>query len=99
MSIQWVPSHVGVMGNERADRQAAKGACISLQQVTVHKAVTDIWADLGLEEMPDEYSDSDVSRGSRNSDDEALGGENEVDVAVKRPRLWQQGRVRGREDT
>ena len=36
-----------------------------MQQVTVHKAVTDIWADLGLEEMPDEYLDSDVSGGPR----------------------------------
>ena len=42
VSIQWVPS------------RAAKGASISLQPVSVHKAITDIRADLGLEEMPHE---------------------------------------------
>ena len=54
VSIQWVPSHVVVVGHEQADQQAAKGAKISLQQVIVHKTVTGIWAELGLEEMPDE---------------------------------------------
>ena len=38
----------------------ATGTNISLQQVTVHKTITDIWKELGLEEMPKEYSDSNV---------------------------------------
>ena len=58
---------VGVAGNEHADQQAAKGACTSLQQVTVHKAVTDIRGEVGLEEMPDEYSDSEVLGGAPGS--------------------------------
>ena len=57
VSVQRVLSHAGMEGNERADQQAVKGAKASLHQVTAHKAVADIWAELGLEEMPDEYSD------------------------------------------
>ena len=47
-TIHWVPSHVEVVSNEHADQQGAKGVRISLQQVTVHKAVTDIWAERSL---------------------------------------------------
>ena len=68
-----------MVGNEWADQQAAKGAKLSLQQVAVHKTVTDIWAELGFEEMPDEYSDPDVSRGSGISDDEVIDDEGDDD--------------------
>ena len=39
------------------DQQAANAAKTSLQQVTVHKTVMDIWTEIGPEEMPDGYSD------------------------------------------
>ena len=61
------------------------GARMSLHQVTVHNTVTDVWADFGLEEMPDEYLDSDVFGGSRIFDDEASDDDSESDVSVKRP--------------
>ena len=80
-----MPSHVRVVGKEQADQQAAKGARTSLQQVTVHKTITDIWANLGSEEMPDEYSDSDVFWGSRISEDQVLDDESDFDTSVKRP--------------
>ena len=67
MSIQWVPSHLGMVGSEHANQQAVKGAKVSLQQVTVHKTATNIWTELGLGEMPNEYSDSDVLGGGPGS--------------------------------
>ena len=53
VSIQWVPSHVGITGNEKSDRGAAKGAERSLQQWREHRSVRNIWNDLGLQEMDD----------------------------------------------
>ena len=47
--------------NKQTNKQQ-KGAKLSHQQVPWHKAVADVWADLGLQEMPDTYSDSDESR-------------------------------------
>ena len=72
MVIQWVPSHVGVDGNKRAVQQAAKRAKASHEQVLKHKAITDIWAELGLQEMPETTfdSDSNESGGSQLSDGE-----------------------------
>ena len=65
LSIQWVPSHVGVDGKECADQKTAKGAKMSHEQALKHKAVMDIWAELGLQEMPDTFdSDSNESKGS-----------------------------------
>ena len=55
VEILWVPSHVGVAGNEEADVRAAKGAKQALQDVQKAKQVTDIWEELGLEEMPDSW--------------------------------------------
>ena len=70
MVVQWVPSHVGMHGNECADQNAAKGARIAQREVLAHKEVTDIWEDLGLEEVPDSYdSDSNQSGGSNISDE------------------------------
>ena len=45
---------------------------MSLHQVIVHKIVTDIWTELGLEEIPNEYSDSDILGWSRISDGELI---------------------------
>ena len=64
VTVQWVPSHVGVQGNERADAGAAKGARQAFRAVLQDREVRDIWNDLGLEEM-DEYSEDDLSVGSQ----------------------------------
>ena len=57
---------MGVARNEKADVSAAKGAKQALQDA--HKAkqtLTDIWEELGLEEMPDSWdTDSNRSAGS-----------------------------------
>ena len=44
-SIQWVPLHVEVEGNEKTEQQAAKGAKISQSKVVQHKMVAHIWAE------------------------------------------------------
>ena len=77
--MQWVPSHVGVQGNELADLSAGRGAKAAKCAVIAHKSITDIWADLGLQEIPDCYdSDSNTSGGSglfdRDSDSDVLSG-------------------------
>ena len=75
ISTQWVPSHAGVAGNEEAD---VKGAKIAHQQLVQHKSVTDMWQDLGLQEVPDSHdSDSDQSGGSSVSE-ESEGGFTEL---------------------
>ena len=89
--MQWVPSHVGVEGNEQADRHAAKVGKCSLRQVTIQKEVTDIWSRLGLEVMPDALdSDSDISGGSRVTEDDSLGEEVQLPSEtqpLKRPKI------------
>ena len=50
-------------GNERADQQAAKGAKISLQQVTVHKRWLIFGLRWGLRKCLEERTDSDVLGG------------------------------------
>ena len=51
--------------------QVAKGAKLSHDTVVAHKTVTDIWADLDLQEMPDSYdTDSHGAEGSQLSDAE-----------------------------
>ena len=42
VEILWVPSHVGVVGNEEADSRAAKGAKQAQHEVQRSKQVTDI---------------------------------------------------------
>ena len=84
MSAQWVPSHVGVEGNEHADRQAPKGAKVSHGCVMKYKELPDILAELRLEEMPDpDTSESDQSGGSQTCESE---GEEELWSPLKRPR-------------
>ena len=61
MCVQWAPSHMGVHGNECADQNAAKGARIAKREDMVRKEVTDMWEQLGLEEMPNSY-DSDSNQ-------------------------------------
>ena len=61
VEILWVPSHVGVAGNEEADVRVAKGAKQAVHDVQKAKQVTDIWEELGLEEMPDSW-DTDSNR-------------------------------------
>ena len=73
VSVQWVPSHAGIDGNEQADKCAQHGAWVSLAQVTKAREAREVWQDLGLEEM-EEYDedppadwdavDSGVSEGS-----------------------------------
>ena len=86
VEILWVPSHVGVAGNEEADVRAAKGAKQALHDMQKAKQVTDIWEELGLEEMPDSWDiDSNRSGGSSVSSDSS---EEYPDVWPKQPRLW-----------
>ena len=76
---------MGVDRNERADQQAAEGAKISHEKVVAHKMVTDIWAGLGLQEMPDTYdTDSNDSGGLWLSDAQ---GDEPVWSPDKRPWL------------
>ena len=66
----WVPSHVGVTGNEHADAKASKGARKAYECVMKQKSVQDIWGELGLQEMPDSYdTDSNCSGGSHISEE------------------------------
>ena len=51
VSVQWVPSHVGVQGNEQADRCTQQGATAALPSVREAKSVLKAWQELGLEEM------------------------------------------------
>ena len=50
VSIQWVPSHAGVEGNEQADKCAVRGAELSLPGVVREKEASEVWRELGLEE-------------------------------------------------
>ena len=78
VSIQWVPSRIGVEGNERADLHTRHRAKAAKHAVTAHKSATDIWADLGLQEIPDTYaSDSNVLGGSCLSTDSESFSESE----------------------
>ena len=85
VKILWVPSHVGVVGNEEAGTQASKGARQALHNVLHPKQVTDIWEELGLVEMLDTWDTySNRSGGScvtSDSDDKFL------DAWPKQPRL------------
>ena len=54
VSIQWVPSHAGVEGNEQADKCAVRGAELSLPGVVREKEASEVWRELGLEEMPEQ---------------------------------------------
>ena len=60
--MQWVPSHVGVKGNECADEGAVRGSAQAFRDVLRDWEVRDIWQDLGLEGMSD-GSDNHMSGG------------------------------------
>ena len=60
VTVQSVPSHVGVQGKEWADVGAAKGAGWAFCAVLHDREVRDMWSDLGFEEM-DEYSKDNLS--------------------------------------
>ena len=85
MEVLWVPSHVGVVGNEEANLEVAKGAKQAQREVQRSKQVTDIWEELGLGEMSDTWdTDSNRSGGScvtSHSDEEY------PDAWPKQPRL------------
>ena len=51
VSVQWVPSHVGVQGNEQADHCTQQRATAALPIVREAKSVLEAWQELGLEEM------------------------------------------------
>ena len=85
VEILWVPSHVGLVGNEEADIGAAKGAKQALHDVQKAKQVTNIWEELGFEEMPHSWdTDSNRSRGSGVS---SYSSEEYPDVWPKQSRL------------
>ena len=70
VDVLWVPSHVGVTGNEHADAKASKGARKAYECVMKQKSVQDIWGELGLQEMPDSYdTESNCSGGSHISEE------------------------------
>ena len=43
VSVQWVPFHVGVQGNEHADLTAGRGLKAAKHAVIAQKSITDIW--------------------------------------------------------
>ena len=59
--MQWIPSHVGLQGNEHAHEGAARGSAQAFREVLHDGEVRDMWHDLGLEEMDE---DRDLSGGS-----------------------------------
>ena len=58
-------SHVGIVGNEQADKGAAQGAKRSLQHLREHRLVDGIWEELGLQEMDEDSSCGSLDAGWR----------------------------------
>ena len=57
LQVHWVPSHLGVHGNHQADALAEEGRRMhphNQQGLPKRPRVEPMWADLGLEEMPNE---------------------------------------------
>ena len=48
---QWVPSHVGMLGNEHVAQHAQQGAAMVFLQVRAARLVREVWQELGLKEM------------------------------------------------
>ena len=85
--VQWVPSHVGVPGNDHADPNAGRGAKVAKHAVIERKSVTGIWPDLGLQEMPDCYDlDSNVLERSGLSDSDSDSASEELSAWSSRKR-------------
>ena len=59
VTLQSVPSHVGVQGNERADEGTVRGFTQTFTEVLRDREVRDIWHDLGLDEMDDPRDDNE----------------------------------------
>ena len=72
-SIQWVPSHIDIMGNERVDQLAEEGRvrhwAYSREWVReVQRRQSSEWQALGLQELGSEVSDSVCSSRGRLSE-------------------------------
>ena len=64
LQIHWIPSHLGVQGNEEADALAEAGRLShpdNDRPVAKRPRVESMWEDLGLEEMSSEVSSSQRS--------------------------------------
>ena len=82
VSVQWVPSHVRVRGNEQADRCAQQGATAPLPSVREARTTREAWQELGLEEMSecDEEPMSVWDVDSGGSDSHSTGTETDEKV-------------------
>ena len=77
--VQWVPSHLGVQGNERADEGEVRGSAQAFRNVMHDWQVQDIWEALGLEEMDDVSHDNMSGAVSSDEDMHSTDSEQEVE--------------------
>ena len=82
VSVQWVPSHVGVQSNEQADCRAQQGAPVALPSVREARSAREAWQELGLEDMLecDEEPESIWDVDSGGSGSRSSGGETDETI-------------------
>ena len=83
VSIQWVPSHAGVEGNEQADKCAVRGAELSLPGVVTEKEANEVWRELGLEEMPEQDEEPQENWDSETDSTDAGSTADSTDAEMK----------------
>ena len=74
LQIHWIPSHLGVQGNDEADALAEAGRLShpdNDRPMAKRPRVEPMWEDLGLEEMSSEVSSSERSESSSTTVSEA----------------------------